>query len=78
LFKSAFNLEILLVKIFQYHYFSFRDEEAGLASAKKAFSLVIEEAKSDSDEDDFDGFSENQSQYEGYEVSMTNHQSLEV
>lgn len=44
-----------------------RDEETGLASAKKAFSLVVEEAKSDSDEDDFDGFSETQSQYEEYE-----------
>jgi len=64
--------------MFQYLYFSFRDEETGLASAKKAFSLVVEEAKSDSDEDDFDGFSETQSQYEEYEVSMTNHPSLEV
>ena len=42
------------------------------------FSLVIKEAKSDSDEDDCDGFSETQSQYEEYEVSMTNPPSLKV
>uniref|UniRef100_A0A0D6QYX7 Bystin n=1 Tax=Araucaria cunninghamii TaxID=56994 RepID=A0A0D6QYX7_ARACU len=44
-----------------------REEEAGLASAKKAFSMAIDEVKSDSDVDDFDGFCETQSQYEEYE-----------
>ncbi|XP_057848576.2 bystin [Cryptomeria japonica] len=44
-----------------------RDEEAGLASTKKAFSLAIEGVESDSDVDDFDGFSESQSHYEEYE-----------